>query len=198
MDLNRILYECANRGYVEECKRCIEKGANVNYKYARDDTTALHKAVELEHIECVKILLEAGADINIKDINESAPLHFARSVSCLELLLKNKNIQIDIRNNAGKTPLQIASARGDIECIKMLLQHGADINNKDDSGCAPLHFAILNDKEDSVKVLLHYGADIHLKNGHCRNAKELAIIEHKEHIAKLIDRRVFLNVKPCC
>lgn len=57
----------------------------------------------------------------------------------------------------GKTPLHYAS---DLDIIKILLHHGADINAVDQFGCTPLHY---QDNVDCFLYLLYRGADIHAK-----------------------------------
>jgi len=49
----------------------------------------------------------------------------------IELLLKQPKIDVNIRDISGITALMSASARGYDEIIKMLVNHGADVNNRD-------------------------------------------------------------------
>ncbi len=69
-----------------------------------DRCTPLIWASDSNHIEYVKLLLEYGADVNVKDETE------------------------------GMTPLHWASLRSNPEILKLLLEHGADVNAKDKDG----------------------------------------------------------------
>ena len=61
-------------------------------------------------------------------------------------------------------PLTWAALMGQTEAVKLLLQHGADINgrNKDDN--TALHLAAFFGRADAVKVLLENGANIKARN----------------------------------
>ena len=58
-----------------------------------------------------------------------------------------------------------ATERDNIECICILLRHGADPHIVDDSGHAALHHAICRGKTTVVRKLLEYNADITAKTG---------------------------------
>jgi len=70
---------------------------------AQDDPhcrTALHTAAMIDDVELVKIILEAGVDVNIRNAQNTTPLHVALNRganSCVGLLLAagaNCNIQV--------------------------------------------------------------------------------------------------------
>ncbi|XP_062231301.1 E3 ubiquitin-protein ligase KEG-like [Phragmites australis] len=76
---------------------------------AQDDPhcrTALHTAAMINDVELVKIILEAGVDVNIRNAQNTTPLHVALNRganSCVGLLLAagaNCNIQDDDGDNA--------------------------------------------------------------------------------------------------
>ena len=48
--------------------------------------------------------------------------------------------------------------------IKLLLSHGANINQTNNDGLSPLHFAAFNDQENLLLILLSNGADVDLPN----------------------------------
>lgn len=68
--------------------------------------TALHTAAMINDVELVKIILDAGVDVNIKNVNSTIPLHVALNrgaKSCVGLLLSagaNCNMQDDEGDNA--------------------------------------------------------------------------------------------------
>lgn len=53
----------------------IEKGANVHARTAGEDQSPLHYASKNESVQCVKILLAYGADIEARDYKLRTPLH---------------------------------------------------------------------------------------------------------------------------
>ena len=64
-----------------------------------------------EGLECVKIALEAGGDVNQANKSGETPLHGAawRGANDIIQLLVDKGAKLDAKNKAGMTPLQIAN-----------------------------------------------------------------------------------------
>ena len=54
------------------------------------------------------------------------------------------------------TPLHASVAAGHIECVRLLLEHGADPNARADMGQTPLHLA---PSSDIARLLIEAGAD---------------------------------------
>ena len=107
------------------------------------------EALEFATAATVKILLEHGADVNAKD--EQGKLHtiivtisihpsiyldtFICDYNSYNSILNNKLYIIDpICINLGETSLMKAAQMGYIESVRILLEHGADVNSKDESG----------------------------------------------------------------
>ena len=110
----------------------------------------LHKAVLDGDIELVKKLIESGFDVNEKDNNLFAPLHYATQEfstkrECLEIIkiLLYAGANIETRDENGNTPLSNAVYwfRGDPCLINLLLENGADKFNENDYGVSPYALA---------------------------------------------------------
>jgi ankyrin repeat protein len=85
-----------------------------------------------------------------------------------------KGVDVNARNNNGKTPLFLtAFSRGHTDIIKLLLDHGADVNAKEHNGETPLHSAALNASEDSTELLLSHGADVNAKDNKGRTPLQM-------------------------
>lgn len=61
---------------------------------------------------------------------------------------------------SGKTPLNAACVTGNATITKLLLQAGANPNNKDGDGMSPLYSIMLNDHVECLELLLKYGATV--------------------------------------
>lgn len=122
----------------------------------RDDgTTPLMMACLHATPQCVRILLEAGADPNAA--NESgvtAILWAAGDVEKLGLLLAH-GANVNVRSALGNTPLIVAAARpGATPQITMLLERGAELVDRNNAGRSALRNAVLTSDADTVEFLL--------------------------------------------
>ena len=130
------LWHAARIGDIPAMKRYIAEGADVN---APDDDlnlsplawSALHGQTE-----AARLLIENGADVNMKDDNDGTPLHgaaiFGRA-GVAKLLLEN-GADINGRSRDGGTALHAAAFLGRIETVKYLLEKGADANLQNNVG----------------------------------------------------------------
>ncbi len=73
--------------------------------------------------------------------------------------LKERPQDINIPDNAGNTPLQIAALEGHVKIVKMLLEAGCDITCKNIDMETPLIDAVENGHLEVVKLLLDAGLD---------------------------------------
>ena len=114
------LIVAAINGHVNCVKLLIEAGADVN-GINNDGETVLKCAAEKGQVECVKQLLKAGADVNASDA-------YAQ-----EFLKSNKEDSYLSGRFAGNpylhyTVLMCVAYRGHVDCVKGLINAGADVN----------------------------------------------------------------------
>src|SRR5260221_202411 len=110
--------------------------------YAGD--TALHLAAAGYRVEIVRLLLVAGADPNAAtNHRRSCPLHYAAD---------------------GFISGPAWDAQRQVETIRCLLAHGADIHAQDKNGATPLHRAVRTRCAAAVKCFLDAGADPTIRN----------------------------------
>lgn len=84
----------------------------------------------------------------------------AGDAAALRALLAVEPNLVRERNQAGSTGLHVAVAHRD--CVRLLLEHGADPNARDSGdNASPLHFAAAGGFLESVRVLLEAGGDVH-------------------------------------
>lgn len=81
-------------------------------------------------VECVKLLAEAGANVNARDNSGDTPLHGIFLTDVEEELLK-LGADVNARNNEGKTPI---FTNVDNDCVSLFLKHGADLSIRSNQG----------------------------------------------------------------
>ena len=132
---------------------------------------------------------------------------FVDSTDCLHLALKQgdeetiimfleRGIDINAKDNLGKTALHHATERGDMDIITLLLDRGADIHVIDNYGRTALHYAARMGDKDIITLLLDKGADIHAKNNYGDTALHKATERgDKDMVALLLDRGADIHAK---
>lgn len=91
--------------------------------------------------------------------------------------LQKKSSEVNHRDNAGYTALHEACARGWIDILHILLEHGANVNCSAQDGTRPVHDAVVNDNLETMWLLLSYGADPTLATYSGQTAMKLASSE---------------------
>ena len=146
-------------------------------------------------LEAVKLFLEKGADVNVKDNKGETPLFRCWGKEVTRLFLEH-GAEVNIKNDAGETPLHLSID----ENTKVLIEYGADVNAKNARGETPI-FNLYGNSE-KAKLLIAAGAEVNIKNdrgetpleraGNLEVAKVLIengaeITENEFHYAILMD-----------
>ncbi|XP_042708780.1 E3 ubiquitin-protein ligase MIB2 isoform X3 [Chrysemys picta bellii] len=117
--------------------------------------TALQVAAHLGRVEIVKILLQANANIDLKDEEGDAALHYAAFGNQAEVVrvLVSHGANADLLNNAKCTALYVAVNKGFTEIVRILCEHNCDVNLPDSFDDTPLHYAITADLKSIIEIL---------------------------------------------
>ena len=156
---------CYKGGRLDNIKRLLELGADIQQLEFKNGWSALHFAATYSNPEIIKYLLSLGMTVNMTDKSGQTPLMCA----CLEggrldniksLLELGADIQ-QLEFNAGWSALHIAARHSSPEIIEYLLSLGMTVNMTDKSGQTPLMCACLEGGcLDNIKKLFELGADI--------------------------------------
>ena len=132
------LLSAAYNGDFEMVRVLLEYKADVNARH-NGGWTSLHLIshgnpflgpnITPSRPNIARLLLEHGADINAKATSHpaSTPLHIAahqRRVEVVHVLLQN-GANVRMKDDRGRTALQVASDRGHVEVMKLLSEHRA-------------------------------------------------------------------------
>ena len=126
---------------------------------AEDKNTPLLCAAMENRCECVRILVQAGADVNIKGKSWNSALTLTYCPVCAEVLLE-AGADVNATNIDGLSPLLKSIKTKNISCVKLLLKYGADVNATDIDGLSLLLLSIKSKNIPCVKLLLKYGLDV--------------------------------------
>jgi ankyrin repeat protein len=120
-DLALALAGAAKGGHVALCRNLMSRGAGVNTVAGRDRSTPLIHALRGSTApasgEIVRMLIDAGADVGIRNCYGTLALHAAvgggASLETIRLLLRSgASAHIDIKNQFDFTPASIAVEKG--------------------------------------------------------------------------------------
>jgi hypothetical protein len=128
----------------------------------------IYPAVNKKRVDILRLLLERGA-------SATSGCRWAGYRGSLE-------------SHYYQYPINIAAYQGSIECVKLLLKHGASINFQDERGQTPLYAAIVGKHSvNFVKQLLDLGADAKLRPKDGLSLADLAKRKKLPHVAKLLE-----------
>lgn len=152
-------------------KRCVEENdeankENINFKKPR--ITKLTDAIDNKTdgaslAELKKIISQDDFNINQTDDFQKTALYWAsqeNKIDVVNFLLAQKGIDINKADIDGFTPLMVSTQLENIDIVKILLSHAANINQTDKNGFTPLMRAILTKNYKLVELLLKNNADV--------------------------------------
>jgi ankyrin repeat protein len=162
------LLEAARAGDATAVRTLLRSGADPNAARG-DGLTALHLAAESGHLEVVRALVDAKANVEAKSrIGGYTPLHLAATGAYAEVvraLLDAGANPAAATTTGGATPLHLAAKalNGEV-AARMLIERGAPIDAKENaSGQTPLMFAASYGRTATVHELVSHGADTSIR-----------------------------------
>jgi len=182
----RVWAEWSPPASVEEL---TARGADLN---APDlgGNTLLHCAMGFRDTERAMALMNAGADVHVRNCLGKTPLAIAAEASA-ELVgaLLDRRANVRARDRLGNTVLMYASRGGTPETVRLLLDRGADVNARNDAGFTPLLIAVTSGGADIVALLLDRGADVTAADKQGRTATRLAREAGHRNVVDLLRKR---------
>jgi len=162
---SRALAEAACHGDLPKLDALVKHGANVNATGYRD-VSVLAWTMICKNYEGAERLLELGANPNfmMKGTGDDSPMWLAAGSSdphWLPMMLAHGG-DPNIRSGY-RTALMIAIEQDRMQNVRLLLAHGADVNEHDSGGNSAATDAAELDKFDVVEMLLKHGYDYDLQ-----------------------------------
>ncbi len=116
----KLLHYAACKDNTNIIKILIDKGAKVDSKDSLL-SQPLHYASMVGKIEAMKILIERGAKVDCLDAIGGTPLHGAASEPAVNLLLSYKEVNINVQDYNGMTPLHKPLKTSEHYCAQVLI-----------------------------------------------------------------------------
>lgn len=194
------LMVAAENGSTEAVKVLIEKGADPGILKEDSDLTALNLAMEKGHAEVINLLLAAGSGEGAQQADLTGYLISALVSGENEVVktLLQKGVDVnkapETEQFKGKSPILIAAELNKPEILALLIEHGANIEQKGPDGKTPLMTAFEKGNREAIKVLAEKGANVNAK-GQFENTPLIIATQKKdqEMVEFLLENRADPN-----
>lgn len=166
-------------------KEAFDRASDVieNLNRAVNQRDELLNAARLDAVLVVKLLIEQGADFNVKGINGKTALHVAAEhesdAAATFLITRGTNSDINSggsgthyerRFNVERTLHHLATIEEHAFIIRLLISHGADVSAHNDTDRSPRQELLMCRKIRAATTLIEKGADVSSKDNESRTA----------------------------
>lgn len=133
------------------------------------------------HVSVVRLLVEAGSQVNLRDVVRSFTGHLSNPFNSSSSQTIRQRRHVTESNDAGLvapcTPLSLSpplsqhgrnslymsAEEGRLDCLRYLLTRGADVDARDTDGRTSLHRACERGRAECAEAILDSGCDIHAR-----------------------------------
>ena len=171
-----VLMAAARTGTPAAIAALLDAGADIEAAQTSRGQTALMWAVAENRLQAARLLLERGADVHARtgmvmsvdprggrnqvsrEPGPAADAHAGGAAEETSAIKDNSDYGSLVRTTGGFTPLMFAARHGDLAMARLLLDHGAAIDDVDAEGSTPLLVATVRGHVPLALLLLERGA----------------------------------------
>lgn len=193
----RLAVLCAKSGYAAALKTLCQCGyISPDYRYKLGARGLLSFSAEYGHVECIRVLIAEGADVNLQNNRSLTALMMAagcgQSQAVKELI--QAGADINLQSVTGMTAVIFAVRNGSINALRALIEAGADLDLQDERGLTALILAARNGFTEALKDLIAAGAEVNCECDRGRTALMYAVSYcHSEAISVLVQAGAFYS-----
>ena len=192
-------------GQTNTLKTLLEFGISVDTK-GNNNYTSVSLAAQQGDYDCVKLLLDAGADPNLHGANGSGYTALAEAshhgrADVVKLLLDH-GAKWEIGSNSGFSAVSVAAHNSRRAIIRILAEHGANLDQPGfshknrDLSVTPIMRAAMKGDHQTVDVLAELGANLDARDAIGRTALIIAASKnHEQCVSVLIQRGASVNLQ---
>jgi len=170
------LRTASRAGRMNIVQALIRAGADVNFPSFSDGTTPLHSACRNgRSAGAVKVLLDAGADVNARNKDGATALFLVlnsedtseeKKLDLVRLLLTAK-CDVNVEFRGVSTLFSAFKEFASYEIRRLLIAAGADLTKRDSEGMTALHLSVMDRSPvELIQMSLENGVDVNAKRGH--------------------------------
>jgi ankyrin repeat protein len=204
------LFDAVVSGSLDDVKSFLTPEANVEFSEPSHrpaghwSRSPLDMASVLGKFEVVEALLRHGATPHCRNLAGATPLHGASTKGHAQvvemLLLYGSDLEAEIANTKGFTPLWCSVFFKKVDMVLLLLKNGADVNVSSSSGTTPLMEACSKldfrpgdpyNIASMVRILIDFGACIATQDSEGRTAYDMAKIGKNRAVIAILEDELY-------
>uniref|UniRef100_A0A8C6A551 Myosin motor domain-containing protein n=1 Tax=Marmota marmota marmota TaxID=9994 RepID=A0A8C6A551_MARMA len=176
--------ECARYDNAFIAEVLIDRGVNINHQ-DEDFWTPMHIACACDNPDIVLLLVLAGANVLLQDVNGNIPLDYAvegtESSSILLTYLDENGVDLtSLRQLKLQRPMSMLTD------VQHFLSSGGNVNEKNDEGVTLLHMACASGYKEVVSLILEHGGDLNIVDDQYWTPLHLAAKYGQTNLVKLL------------
>jgi ankyrin repeat protein len=168
----------------EMIKLLLDHGADIDK--TAGGRTALFEAAAQGSVDALKVLLAAGAGVDVRDSHQATPLMTSGGNIEVMTLLLAAGADIDAQGGSGRTTLSQVAHRGRKDAVNLLLKRGAAVETKGGIGRLFVQSAIQHGLTNLLNRLIKGGANIGISSAEGGTMVHLAAMGGSNDIIKML------------
>lgn len=187
----------ARDSQLDNLKTALDSGDDVN-QIDESGWTALMHASSKGHADCLRLLLNNAASINISNGQDTA-LTIAASygqADCVRILI-DEGANVNWKTVSGGSVIHYAAGSGNASCLNLLLNEGVDVNAVDaETSWTPLMIATMEGHLQCAQLLINSGSKLAVQDNAGHSALMFAAITNKTELVRLLaESKTDINLK---